>query len=131
MKPVRLILGLVAAAPLAACASGFDSTVVPAASYIPLQPPAQGFAGPDEVVAFYLDPIEASVSERQYGDYPGDAGDRLLVFSAEGLRDDSISAQQWRVLLQEDASGLRIVSVGLRQRCARSGSDEWTNAPCP
>lgn len=117
---------------LAGCATGFDSTVVPVANFSALTVPAQVFADADAVIAHFVGAVGRSgPSEKQVGDYPGDAGDQLLVFSVDRLEDDSVSAMQWRVLVRQHGEGVRVANAGVRQRCARSGSDEWTTAPCP
>ena len=124
-----------AAMPLAlsACAAQtLETGVAPAASFSPLERPGRVFASPRMIAEHYLASAgRDEPSEMQVGNYPGGSGDRLMLFTAEGLEDDSVEAMQWRVVIDQTDIGLRVISAGVRQRCARSGSDEWTNTPCP
>lgn len=123
------------ALPLALAACGpqqLETGIAPNASYSPLTLPAQVFDDSDAVIRHFVSMAgRSAASESQVGDYPGEAGDQLLVFSAEGLEDDSVEAMQWRVLIKQHGDGVRVANVGVRQRCARSGSREWTTALCP
>lgn len=135
MKHARALFALFLAAPLALAACGpqqLETGIAPNASYSPLTLPAQVFTDNDAVIAHFVGSVgRSSASESQVGDYPGDAGDQLLVFSVDGLEDDSVAAMQWRVLVKAHGEGVRVANAGVRQRCARSGSREWTTAPCP
>ncbi|TIX49106.1 hypothetical protein [Alteraurantiacibacter aquimixticola] len=105
---------------------------VPAAAFAPLAAPGEAFADGDAVIAHYLAGTgRNSPSEREVSDYPGARGSQMLLFSAEGLEDDSVRAMQWRVVIEEAAGGYRVTEAGLRQRCYRSGNDQWTTALCP
>ncbi len=132
MKMPRLaILGVPLA--LAACGTPqLETGVAPVGAFSPLSVPGEVFADNDAVAAYFLGTVgRSSPSQQQFGDYPGDAGDQLLLFSAEGLEDDSVRAMQWRVVVEQVGEDLRVTNAGVRQRCARSGSSEWTTALCP
>jgi len=135
MTRTRAPLALFLGAPLALVACGpqqLETGIAPNASYSPLALPAQVFADNDAVIAHFVGTTgRSSASESRIGDYPGDAGDQLLVFSADDLEDDSVAAMQWRVLVKDHGAGVRVANAGVRQRCARSGSREWTTALCP
>lgn len=126
---------ILAAAPLAltACATGsLETGVVPAGSFTALETPDRVYSSTQAVMQHYLAAVGRDVPTREEtGDYPGGSGDRLLLFTAEHLEDDSVSAMQWRVLLDQTDGGLRVINAGVRQQCARSGSNDWTNSPCP
>lgn len=105
---------------------------VPSASFAPLDTPGQIFADDDAAMAHFLASIgRRSPSDKEVNDFPGGRGSQLLLFSADGLEDDAVRAVQWRVLLEQAEGGYRVLEAGTRQRCYRSGSDEWTTAPCP
>ncbi len=126
-------LALAACAPVEDIGAGsVEDGIIPSASFAALQVPGQKFASADQVMAYYLEPLGLSRASRQENDpLAGSPGESLLLFSAEGLEDDSVRAQQWRVVLRQTDGGLQIVRAGLRQQCYRSGSDEWTAALCP
>ena len=58
---------------------------------------------------------------------------RLVVeFTDASGGDDSVKAIQRRMeFLQTDDWRWRLVAYGFRQQCWRSGSDDWTDRPCP
>lgn len=131
--PIVLALALAACAPVEDIGPGsVENGIIPAASYAALQVPERAFASADQVVAYYLEPLGRShTSQREEGAAAGGTGERLLLFAVDGLEDDAVLAQQWRVVLSQTDAGLRVVRAGLRQQCRRSGSDQWTIVPCP
>jgi len=109
-----------------------ETGIAPNATFNALQLPAGAFASPREVIAHYLEPLGRSeADEQEVGNYSGGSGDRLLLFSVEGLEDDSVSGEQFRVVLDQADDGLRVVSAGVRYRCARGDADNWTASTCP
>ena len=132
MKKLMILASLPLALSACSTASTLETGVVPAANFSPLENANDVFASPRLVMEYYLKAVDRDEPTKQeIGVYPGSSGDRLLLFTAENLEDDSVSAMQWRVVLDQTDVGLRVVGAGVRQQCARSGSDEWTNAPCP
>ena len=131
---IRATALVLASLALASCTARetVQTGYVPAASFAALATPDAVFADSDAVMAHFLASAERnSASESEESDFPGGRGNKLLLFSAEGLEDDSVRAMQWRVVLEEAAGGYRVAEAGLRQRCYRSGSNQWTTAPCP
>lgn len=109
-----------------------ETGVAPAASFNPLQLPGRVFASPRQIIAHYLAPEGRTEADKQeMGNYSGGTGDRLLLFSVEGLEDDSVSGKQFRIVMIQTDIGLRVVSAGERYQCARDNSDAWTTSPCP
>ncbi|MGP6089109.1 hypothetical protein [Antarctobacter jejuensis] len=60
-------------------------------------------------------------------------GDRLvMVLTLAGGGDDSVSAVQRRIeFIQVEDWRWAVMAYGFRQKCYRSGSDDWTPKPCP
>jgi hypothetical protein len=63
----------------------------------------------------------------------GIEGDRLvMVLTLGGGADDSVRAVQRRMeFIQTEDLRWALMAYGVRQKCYRSGSDDWTDQPCP
>ncbi len=63
----------------------------------------------------------------------GIEGERLvMVLTLGGGGDDSVSAVQRRIeFIQVEDLRWAVMAYGFRQKCFRSGSDDWTDKPCP
>ncbi|SNT34665.1 hypothetical protein [Antarctobacter heliothermus] len=59
-------------------------------------------------------------------------GRLMIEFTDAGGGDDSVRAIQRRMeFLQTEGGRWQLVAYGFRQQCWRSGSDDWTDRPCP
>jgi hypothetical protein len=64
--------------------------------------------------------------------YPA-AGEAELLFTVEGLADDSVQARRFRLKMRwsEEVTGWQMESVGSQQRCwPGRGPQNWSNQPC-
>lgn len=59
-------------------------------------------------------------------------GRLVIEFTDSGGGDDSVRAIQRRMeFRQTEDWRWRLAAYGFRQKCWRSGSDDWTDSPCP
>jgi len=106
-----------------------DSDAGPDA-YQTIERPDRVFAGPRQVIQHYIRPL--GFSQPAERSVRNDSGNRVVTFSVEGLEDDSITEQEWRVVLNQTDRGMRPISAGTRYRCARGeNAGEWSTTPCP
>lgn len=63
----------------------------------------------------------------------GIEGERLIiVLTLGGGGDDSVGVVQRRAeFIQVEDLRWAVMAYGFRQKCFRSGSDDWTDKPCP
>ncbi len=76
--------------------------------------PNSDYTPPDRVMVVYTDPKQA-----------------IVTVLSEGMLDDSIIDQEYRIELSEMDTEWKINWAGVRYRCARSGNFEWTTSLCP
>ncbi|WAT17146.1 hypothetical protein OZN62_09385 [Aurantiacibacter sp. MUD11] len=130
---VRLLTALAAPLALAACAVMPYLDAPPASAYNPIEIPDRVFANPDQAVAWYLERTgnaEAEVTT-EIGRDPSGRFTRLVLITASGYADDSVTGEQWRLALAQTDIGFRVVQAGIRYNCARGDNPGWSRDLCP
>jgi|GEM_PF-2208279 len=125
---------------LAACMTTPQIDEPGAAAFNPIAPPAQIFASAEAVRAHYLRDIEGRFVEEGSDAVEIDSAllsdprireHRILLITTSGYPDDSVSGEQWRIAIVEDANGARVLDAGTRYNCARGANPGWSRDLCP
>lgn len=55
-----------------------------------------------------------------------------MLIQAEGYADDSVSGEQWRLVVLRTPEGWRVAEAGVRYKCYRGGNaGQWQRSLCP
>lgn len=122
---------------IAACTTMPVLDAPPASDFSPLSIPDRTFAAEDRVIAHYVPAPTAKESKdevritREIGRDGTGSGTHIILVTAEGYADDSVSGEQWRIVLDDVGSDYRVVEAGVRYQCARGANPGWSKSPCP
>ncbi len=119
--------------PLAGCRDSRDYTAIAAQVFQEqyalsedLEPAQVGI----QLLRHYRQEPEGRRGEQLELRYPA-AGEAELLFTVEGLADDSVQGKRYRLEMSWTGAGWQIESVGSQQRCwPGRGSQNWSNQPC-
>jgi hypothetical protein len=95
------------------------------------------FADPMELAKLLIGSFPESTEGKQQLNlniinHPSEPDMIQVMVTKDGLLDDSIAAEQWRVNMAMNGEGWVVKSAGKRWQCYRNGNPEqWTIKPCP
>ncbi|MEM6499024.1 MAG: hypothetical protein AAF709_20165 [Pseudomonadota bacterium] len=118
----------------AASLSAETAEVPPSSAFNPIQRFAISYDEPRDIAEFYVREFGLKARDAKFEEvpHPSQTSMRIMLVTAEGLKDDSVEGLQMRLDLRFASGNWEAVEAGMRRKCYRGpNAGEWTRDVCP